>query len=373
MLPCKHRDGRPVNLPPGYSIKLWRAAQTNQICDNWYIDPHDNICTGKLTNIKRREVRGGPAYCRACAAAGLGGGLKGDLTGYIARHQPGLPNTWCMPSTSAERRELGYAGRGGTWSMTDAEVAEVLRSEPLEPVMKEEPGIQRGRRLGALYNFELQLKRAREAPSGSRLHVVYAETEILLGLVYWEKPAFHWDIETRQTSGPGPKSNPRSIYDTAIHERKDWRDPFERAKPFMAEAEAYHNPAPMRAGMYPKEVIVELKAKLGKIAESGAYCITWFGHEASYAREMGHGACIIDAGYLVRNLLGFTPPPQPLGLAAALALALALALSQAITMTLTLTPTATLHRYDAQRGPLPWYRGCGGRGRCGRRLRRQRR
>jgi len=257
--------------------------------------------------------------------------------------------------------------------MTDAEVAEVLRSEPLEPVMKEEPGIQRGRRLGALYNFPLQLKRAREAPSGSRLHVVYAETEILLGLVYWEKPAFHWDIETRQTSGPGPKSNPRSIYDTAIHERKDWRDPFERAKPFMAEAEAYHNPAPMRAGMYPKEVIVELKAKLGKIAESGAYCITWFGHEASYAREMGHGACIIDAGYLVRNLLGFTPPPQPLGLAAALALALALALSQAITMTLTLTPTATLHRYDAQRGPLPWYRGCGGRGRCGRRLRRQRR
>ena len=295
MLPHRGSQGRLINFPPG--MGAW-IQLPSRVCDNWWASPHDGCCTGRLTNYKSREVLGGPAYCRSCAAAGLGGGPKGESTHVVACLSSTAKGTsgWKpKPKTAAARREARptWDARGPNNSMSQSDVEAVMHSDALAPVMKEPPGIQRGHVLGRLYNFKLQLKRARDAPPKSRHHYTWKQTELALGLVYFEVDVYHWDIETRQGRGPITAGNPKRIYDTSIHKRVDWSDPFELAKPFSEDAPSYHNPPPMKNGVYPTQVIDEVKGALGGIKKDDAYCFTWFGKEATYAREMGHGACVI--------------------------------------------------------------------------------
>lgn len=289
-----------ANYPPGTPA---RARTVRCTCDNWF-KPDNKQCTGRLVNLDRSTRVTEPNYCRDCAGAGFAGGLNGKETGLEVRAKA---SGWAKSNggtTAAERRENGVIHvRGIGGCMSKEEVKKRMLSDDMKPVMQVPPGIERGRIISKLYRFAAQLKGARDAPHDSRHHHVWKETELVLGLVYHKIGFYNWDIETRG-SGVAPPGNPKRLYDSSIHYRKDWRDPFESAKPFVESAPAYHNPPACKQGIYDEKVVDAVLDKLGGIKQEGKYCAVWFGKEGTYARAMGLGAIIVDAGYLIRNLLG---------------------------------------------------------------------
>ena len=310
----KYKEKVKANFPAGHRAN----RPLSWCCGNWWFEDSDGICTGGLYYRSNSTSVFTPNYCLACAEAGLAGGEGGKDTGLrvtprTRKPQPNRPSGW-DPSlkTSAQRVAAGLPARGGNRAMSKEDVAEVMNSEYMKPVMRVEAGIERGRVLGSrkMYNFYLQLQRARDAPKGSRHRLVFLETELLVGLLYYEIEFFNFDIEKRQFRKRDEKrdapGNRYLLYDAAIYSTREPMNPYEHSPFDEFDQTAFYNPKPLRSGVYGPEEMGKLFRKLREIYVKGKYAATWFGNEKTIATDARAGPCIIDVGYPARNLFGVT-------------------------------------------------------------------